>query len=182
MKRPWLTGGLATAALLLGLSHPAAAQPFSESKFVTFLTGYEEVPPTSTTGKGNVTITISPDGTSISYELSYSGMSSTVTQAHIHFGERPVNGGIMVFLCDNLGTAPAGVPACPASGTVSGTIQASDVNPPLDPEPVTAQGIAAGDLAGVVAAIKHGDAYANVHSTDFPSGEIRGWLRPPFPF
>jgi hypothetical protein len=109
--------------------------------------------------------------------LSYSGLSSGVSQAHIHFGQRPVNGGIIVFLCDNTGKAPQGVTACPNSGTVAGTITAADVNPANDPEPVTAQGIAAGEFAGLLGAIEHGDAYGNVHTSNFPAGEIRGWLK-----
>ena len=54
---------------------------------------------------------------------------------------------------------------------------AADVNPPNDPEPVTAQGIAAARFAGLLGAIEHGDAYGNVHTSNFPAGEIRGWLR-----
>jgi hypothetical protein len=51
------------------------------------------------------------------------------------------------------------------------------VDPSGDPEPVTAQGISPGDFAGLIGAIENGDVYANVHTDDFPAGEIRGWLR-----
>ena len=117
---------------------------------------------------------------SISYQLSYSGLSSPVTQAHIHFAQKGVNGNIIVYLCDNTGLAPAGTPACPDSGTVTGTATAADVNPPKNPLPVTAQGIAPGDFAGLIAAIEHNAGYINVHTTNYPNGEIRGqlkWLR-----
>jgi len=40
-----------------------------------------------------------------------------------------------------------------------------------------AQGIAAGDLAAALQAIGQGEGYANVHSTQFPAGEIRGQVR-----
>src|SRR5262249_17436488 len=135
------------------------------------LNGYEEVPPIFTSGSGLVQVQIGSDRTSIQYKLSYSGLSSAVTQAHIHFGQRPVNGGIIVFLCDNTGKAPAGVPACPNSGTVTGTLTAVDVMS------VNGQGIAAGNFAALLRAIEHGDAYANVHTSNFPAGEIRGWLQ-----
>jgi CHRD domain-containing protein len=172
----WLTSGLfAVLTMLLGLSRAYAW--FLPNSFGAFLSGYEEVPPVFTGASGIVELQISSDRTSIQYTLSYAGLSSAVTQAHIHFGERPVNGGIIVFLCDNTGKAPAGVPACPNSGTVTGTLAAADVNPPNDPEPVTSQGIAAGDFAGLLGAIDHSDAYANVHTNNFPAGEIRGWLR-----
>ncbi|HJU12006.1 MAG TPA: CHRD domain-containing protein [Candidatus Binataceae bacterium] len=177
--RPGITkvGLIAVAALFLTGVYASTGAAFLPNSFGALLTGYEEVPPTFTTGSGLVQVKIDKDQDAIHYTLSYSGLSSAVTQAHIHFGERPVNGGIIVFLCDNTGKAPSGVPACPNSGTVSGVITAIDVNPPNNPEPVTAQGIAPGEFAGLVAAIEHGDAYANVHSSTFPTGEIRGWLR-----
>ena len=170
-------GLVAVAALFITVAYASAGAAFLPNSFGALLTGYEEVPPVFTPGSGLVQVKIDKDHDAIYYTLSYSGLSGAVTQAHIHFGERPVNGGIIVFLCDNTGKAPSGVPACPNSGTVSGTITAGDVNPPNNPEPVTAQGIAPGEFAGLVGAIEHGDAYANVHSSAFPTGEIRGWLR-----
>jgi hypothetical protein len=164
--------------VMLGAPQVFGAGMHSLSSFTTYLNGYQEVPPNFTTGAGSVKLQISSDSTSISYVLTYSGLSSDVTQAHIHFGERPVNGGIIVYLCDNTGKAPSGVPACPNSGTVTGTLSAADVDPSGDPEPVTGQGISPGDFAGLIGAIENGDAYGNVHTDDFPSGEIRGWLRP----
>ena len=49
----------------------------------------------------------------IAYRLSYSALTGNVTQAHIHFGQAAVNGGISAFLCSNLGNGPAGTQACP---------------------------------------------------------------------
>ena len=114
----------------------------------------------------------SGDTASIDYTLTFSGLRAAVTQAHIHFGQARVLGGIMVFLC---GTAtnpgPAGTPTCPQSGTVSRTLTAADVVGPAN------QGIAAGQMARVIDAIRAGAAYGNVHSTMFPGGETRGQLR-----
>ena len=79
----------------------------------------------------------------------------------------------MFFLC---GTAtnpgPAGTPPCPASGQVERTITAASV---IGPD---GQGIEPGAFAEAVAAIRNGVAYANVHTTKWPGGEIRGQLRP----
>jgi hypothetical protein len=94
-----------------------------------------------------------------------------VTQAHIHFGKRHVGGGIIVFFCSNLGNGPAGTQACPASGTVTGTITAADVVGP------TAQGVAAGNFNALVEALDNHTAYGNIHTTAFPAGEIRGQIR-----
>jgi hypothetical protein len=86
--------------------------------------------------------------------------------AHIHFGQRGVAGGVVAFLCGG-----GNKPACPASGTVTGTIVSSDIIA------VPAQGIAAGDLASVLKAMRAGLTYANVHTTNFANGEIRGQIR-----
>ncbi len=94
-----------------------------------FLSGYEETPLTlSTTGNGEFQARISNDETQIQYQLSYSDLEGTVTQAHIHLGQPGITGGISVFLCTNLGNGPAGTQACPAApATVTGTLQAADV-------------------------------------------------------
>jgi CHRD domain len=94
-----------------------------------------------------------------------------VQQAHVHFGQEDVNGGVSVFLCSNLAGAPAGVQACPpAPATITGTIAAGDVVGPAE------QGIAPGELAELLAAMRAGVTYANVHSDKFPNGEIRGQI------
>jgi hypothetical protein len=141
-------------------------QPKQEMTFQAELRGLDEVPPIFTQARGTFQATVAPDGESIQYELTYSNLSSTATAAHIHFGPKGVNGGIMVFLCGG-----DDAPSCPAqSGNVTGTITAQDV---VDlPE----QGIVAGDLNAVLKTMRAGSAYVNVHSTNFPGGEIRGQI------
>jgi CHRD domain len=86
--------------------------------------------------------------------------------AHIHLGQEGVNGGVAAFLCGG-----GGKPACPQeSGEVTGTIVAGDV------QAIPAQGLAANDIGALIRAIKHGATYANVHTDNFPSGEIRGQI------
>ena len=135
------------------------------------LSGYQENPTLSSPASGTLDVRISKSGDSVDYTLTYSGISTNVLFSHIHIGRPAINGGIMVFLCTN-GTPPAGVPippACPqGGGTVSGTLTAADVLA------VTAQGIGAGEFSEVVAALRSEAAYGNVHSTTYPTGEIRG--------
>jgi CHRD domain-containing protein len=162
------------AALLVGVIALAAA-PIAAAqnwqRIGTNLIGYQEVPAVSTTGNGTFDARISQDESEIEYVLSYSDLQGAVQQAHIHFGQLSVNGGISTFLCSNLGNGPAGTQPCPPSpATVSGTIRATDIIGPA------AQGITAGQLAELIAAIRAGVAYANVHSTTWPGGEIRGQL------
>ena len=166
----WITvAAVGAVALASGAGTVRGQEARHATVFTATLSGFEQVPSILSNGTGTFSLTINGT-TSITYRLSYSGLSSPVTQAHVHFAQRGVNGGIIFFLCGG----PK--PACPAAGTVTGTVVASDVNPPGDPEPVTAQGIQPGDLAGTIRAIRSGNTYANVHTTTFPGGEIRGQL------
>lgn len=135
------------------------------------LEGSEEVPAILSDGRGSFRARIANDGGAIYYELAYDELEGTVTQAHIHIGQKGVNGGIAAFLCSNLGNGPAGTQACPAPpARITGVIAAADVIGP------SAQGIAAGELDELIRALREGVAYANVHSTLWPGGEIRSQL------
>ena len=169
--------GMSIAAIaLVSASTVVFAQGFK--RISELLTGYEEVPSVSTTGSGNFTARISNDESRIDWQLSYSDLEGAVQQAHIHFGQKGVNGGISVFLCTNLGNGPAGTQPCPAPpATISGTILAADVSPNI---PATAaartQGINTGEIDELIAAIRAGATYVNVHSTLWPGGEIRSQI------
>ena len=169
----WSTTSRLGAALILFviLGSPMGA---TAETIQTDLTGYEETPltlstPASAEFKAKIT-----GGTRIDYELSYRDTESTVTQAHIHLGRPAITGGIVLFLCTNLGNAPATVPtpqACPsAPATITGTLTAADV------VAQAAQGVAGGEFAEVVRAIRAGATYVNVHTTGRPGGEVRGHL------
>lgn len=136
------------------------------------LTGYDEHPlALSTTGNGQFRVRIDEARQEISYELSYASLEGNVTQAHIHFGSRAQAGGIVVFLCSNLGNGPAGTQACPAApATISGTITPIDVIGP------SGQGIKPGEFAELIDAVRASRTYVNVHSSLYPAGEIRAQL------
>jgi len=142
------------------------------------LIGYEEVPSVSTVGSGTFRAMINRDN-SIDYALSYSGLQGTVQQSHIHFGQSGVVGSIVIWLCQTATTpAPAAVsaitPVCPQEGTVTGHVTADNVISASN----ASQQLTAGELDEVVAAIRAGVAYANVHTTPLsPAGEIRGQIR-----
>jgi hypothetical protein len=132
------------------------------------LRGLNEVPPTTSPGSAELSATISSDQTSIAFTLTFKDLTGNPGAAHIHFGPSKVNGGVMVFFCGG-----GGKPACPAAiaGTVTGIITAADIVGPA------AQGIPpapAGRFEDVLRAINTGNAYANIHSAQFPAGEIRG--------
>jgi CHRD domain-containing protein len=140
------------------------------------LSGFQEVPAISSTASGEFAGTINQEGDAIEFTLKYSNMSSAAAAAHIHLGQAGVNGGVIAFLCGG-----GSKPACPAGNTdtvvtVTGTIVAADVTGPAG------QGIAAGEFAEVLKAIRAGVTYANVHTAGppnglYPGGEIRGAIR-----
>jgi CHRD domain len=104
--------------------------------------------------------------------LTYSGLSANVSQSHIHFGRIHTPGGIMVFLCTNLNNGPAGTPTCPTvAGTVTGTITPASVRA------IPGQNVSAGDFDAVTDALFADAAYGNIHTVNFPAGEIRAEIR-----
>lgn len=167
--------GFATlvGVLLLALGAGSYAIAGGGDRARVTLTGYEETPLTlSTPGRGTFVAEIDEGDREIEWELSYRSLESAVTQAHIHFGLPAISGGISVFLCTNIGGGPVGTQPCPAQpATIRGTIRPADVIGP------TGQGIAPGEFAELVAAIRAGATYANVHTVNRPGGEIRAQLK-----
>ena len=174
---------VAAAAAFATSAMSTASADSGRSSFSTNLTGYQETPATiNSTGSGEFAAKINSDGTEIQYVLQYRDLSTTVLQSHIHFGRPGLNGSIVLYLCTNL-TPPANVPAPPAcpqappggsTATVTGTLTAANMIFPTS----LSQGLDAGaaGFAEVVAGIRNGAAYANVHTAKIPSGEIRGAL------
>jgi hypothetical protein len=165
---------IATVSIALTAVGSAAAADGSSAwdKFRERLSGYNEDPlALSTTGSGRFEARIDDDNQEITYSLSYTALEGAVTQAHIHLGNRSQSGGIIVFLCTNLGNGPAGTQACPAApATITGTLRPADVIGP------TGQGITAGQFDELVRAIRSGTTYVNIHSALYPGGEIRAQL------
>ncbi len=165
MKRSLIAGLAAVVAVtVLGAALVSADSGRRDMK--ARLSGFQEVPAISTQATGTLRLHVNDAVVpSITFELSYANLEGgTVTAAHIHLGQPGVNGAPIAFLCGG-----GSKPACPASpATISGTIVPADI---LD---VPAQGIAAGQFAEALRALRAGVTYANVHTVGFPSGEMRG--------
>jgi len=171
MTQSRIAGLVAALTLVTMLGAPALA--VADETFKARLRGFQEVPAISTEASGEFKATLSEDETSIEYRLSYEGLTGEVRQGHIHIGQLSVNGGITVWLCQTTTNVdPTGLaPTCPQSGTVEGTITAANVIA------IAAQGVAAGEFAELVDAIRAGVTYANVHTSIFTGGEIRGQIK-----
>jgi len=149
-----------------GIAFAAAAD--EDTSFRAALVGTQEVPAIFAAGSAMFEARVLNNDTRIEFQLTYEHLTAPPLVAHVHFGQRGVNGGVSFFLCGG-----GGKPPCPAStsGTVTGTVVAADVIGP------TAQDIAPGNLAGILQMIRAGFGYANMHTPLHPGGEIRGQIR-----
>jgi hypothetical protein len=160
---------LVSVAAFLGPVSPSAE---AENRTIR-LNGFDEVPVVVTDATGELRVRIDEGNQTIHYTLIYERIEGgPVLQAHIHLGQVHTTGAIVLYLCTNVGGAPVSppapaTPACPAgpSGTVTGVLTPASV------VPRPAQGV--NNLLDVIAAIRKGVAYANVHTTVSPMGEIR---------
>jgi hypothetical protein len=157
--------------LIFGCCFIASADPQGKENagrksFRTRLSSFEEVPAVSTTGSGEFRAQLSHEENSLAFELEYSSLEGGAVQAaHVHLGQAGVNGGIMFFLCGGGNQV-----ACPASGKITGVVSESSILGPAG------QGIAPGQFAEALRAMRSGVAYVNVHTQQFPGGEIRGQI------
>jgi hypothetical protein len=158
---------------LLATASTVAAQSDTSRNFGALLSGAEEVPARATPANGFSLVHLNPDGTKLRFICSVADITNVVA-AHIHMGPRGQNGPIVAFLY-----GPATPGAGPFSGILSqGTLTAEDLTGPL----------AGQSLDALMAQIRSGNAYVNVHTNDgidptntgpgdFPGGEIRGQLQ-----
>jgi len=139
------------ASLVVALPGVALA---AAEQFAATLSGDQENPPVTTSASGSAKVTISDDEASITYEVTYSGLSGDLAASHIHLGAVGENGGIMLPLA--AGPSP-----------MSGTLTSADF-------------MATGDVTsyeGALDAIRDGRTYVNLHTAANPGGEIRGQLK-----
>jgi hypothetical protein len=148
--------GRGTAVLIAGLLMLALAPAVMAAEtFTTELSGENSVPPLDVEGSGDATVTISDDGQTVSWDVTYSGLTGAPAAGHIHVGAAGANGPVMIPFAEVTET-----------GT-SGSFAAADY--------ATGEGLPA-DWDGVLAAIRDGNAYVNIHTEANPGGEIRGQL------
>ena len=158
----------------LSLIAVGSSQGDDERRLRADLTGLEEVPVVNTGASGKFRARISRDEQSIEYRLSYSGLQGTVSQAHIHIAQLSVNGSIVIWLCQTAtNPGPATHICSPGSDDFTGTITSADVIA----GGTASQQLTAGDLKSVIALLRAGAAYANVHTLpNSTGGEIRGQI------
>src|SRR5438876_5762563 len=103
----------------LSFAGPASsADGHREIRLSARLTGFNEVTPKLTSSTGKFSAVVDRNRASVTFTLSFSNLSDTVLFSHIHFGQPGVNGGVMVFFCNNSTSGPQPRPCPTLGGTV----------------------------------------------------------------
>ena len=137
----------------------------SSDSFHAHLDGKEQVPPAKTKAQGEAVFTLSKDGDSIHYKITVANIEN-VTMAHIHEEVAGANGPVVVWLYPSA-PPPKLIPGKTNGVLAEGTITSASLAGPLEGKSIT-------DLLND---IKSGKAYVNVHTSQYPGGEIRGQIK-----
>lgn len=141
----------------LGIASTSVASAAGHTRnFRAHLAGEHEVPPVETNAQGQAIIRLDRMETELRYKLIVANIEDVVA-AHIHRGQAGDNGPVGVTLFSGGPTSDDGVLA-------QGTITAPD----------DGNGCGWESLDDVLAAMRAGETYVNVHTLDNPPGEIRG--------
>jgi len=149
-----------SALLISGLNVQAG-----DRNFRVHLSGKQEVPAVATRAQGQVQFKVNRDGTYVHYRLNVANINN-VTQAHIHLGPKGENGPIVAWLF------PSAPPAVLVPGRFQGILSAGVITEANLVGPMAGQ-----MLSDLIAAMEAGNTYVNLHTSDIPTGEIRGQIR-----
>jgi hypothetical protein len=154
--------------LLLGcLVFSGVASAVGEGKnhnFRAHLSGAEQVVPIDTRGQGQAVFQLSEDGLALHYKLIVANIED-VFMAHIHFAPAGENGAVVAWLY------PAAPPPVPIPGRSDGVLAAGVITAANLVGPLEGQ-----TMADLIEAISMGQTYVNVHTAEYPDGEIRGQI------
>lgn len=164
---------LNVVALIFGVLMFCGVAKADQLVFTTTLTGAQEVPPTGSPGIGSALLTIDTVTNLMTVNVAFAGLVSPTTIAHIHCCAPP--GGIAIPAT----TVPT-FPGFPTGVTTGVFLQTFDLTlaSSFNPAFITANGgTVASARAAFIAGLLNGQAYFNIHTVQFPSGEIRGQLQ-----
>jgi len=151
---------LVAAVLLLTFVLAVSAKPEASRNFAVHLDGESEVPAVETKAQGQVIFKLSKDGLELSYKLIVANIENLFV-SHIHLGAVDAVGPPVVFLYD-----PAPIEGRFDGVLAEGTIEAADLVGPLSGQ----------SLSALIDAMRAGNTYVNVHTSQNPAGEIRGQI------
>jgi hypothetical protein len=172
----YISLGLALFAAVMSQAPTTYAAPIT---FVADLTQALEVPPTGSPGTGSAAVVLDTTAGTMQVHVTFGGLTSGTTASHIHCClASPFETGANVMVATTTPTFP-GFPLGVTSGTYDMTFNLLDpgtYNPAFITSSFNPSGTIAGAAAALAAGIENGETYLNIHTTDFPGGEIRGFL------
>jgi hypothetical protein len=144
------------------------------------LSGDNEFPANDSDGSGRVEVIYDSEDHTLSIEAVFSGLTGTTAAAHIHCCtaipfDLSLTAGVATQVPSFIGF-PLGV----TSGTFSRVYDLTDPAS-FNPSFITASGTIELAEARLATGIETGTAYFNIHTSVFPSGEIRGFFKVPEP-
>ncbi len=167
------------AVFMIAILVAAQTSDAAPISYFANLNGPSESPPAPSPGTGFAEVDFDSVLNTMHVQVTFSGLTTPTTASHIHAATAvPFSGNAMVAT-----TVPffTGFPIGVTSGTYDHTFDmtlASSYNPAF----VTAHGgTVATAEAALADALAAGEAYLNIHTTNFPGGEIRGFLAVPEP-
>ena len=167
MKKTMILVGLVVAVLMMS---PVAKA--DQLVFTTTLTGSQEVPPSGSPGIGSALVTLDTVTNILTINVSFAGLVSPTTASHIHCCTGP---GANAMVATAVPTFP-GFPLGVTTGTYLMSFDltsAATYNPAF----IAAHGgTVAAAQAAFIAGLTSGQTYLNIHTVQFPGGEIRGQL------
>ena len=159
MRQAWTF----VSCALLGLSVASCHKATDDigEQFIVRLSGANEVPARGTGASGVIGVNVR--GNRVDYSIEVHGISA-ITGAHFHSGAAGINGPIRIALYPGPGTNFSTNPSGAFDGQFyEGSFEAADVT-----------GISYADL---LAGFRAGTVYGNVHTSQFPGGEMRGQVQ-----
>lgn len=112
------------------------------------ISGLQEVAPNASPGVGTGTVTYNAMTSTMSWNISWSGLLAVPTMMHFHQAPAGTNGGVVINITGWTG------------GTTGGVMGMTTLSPSLE------------------TALLAGNLYFNLHTQVFPGGEIRGQVVP----
>lgn len=159
-----VTVAVAALAVVMLLASAAVGAP---SNFVAPMSGDQEVPAVDTNATGVAKFQLNHDGTGLDYRLNVANIEN-VTMAHIHMAPRGRNGPVVAWLYPS-GPPPQLIEGRTDGTLATGTLTSEDLVGPM----------AGAEIEDLVELIRQGRAYVNVHTQQYPGGEVRGQIDVP---
>jgi LPXTG-motif cell wall-anchored protein len=145
---------LASVLAVAGFAGSVFAAGHDGQEFMAEMTPDQEPMEVESSATGDATVKFSEDGMSMEFTVNANGLDNTVA-GHFHSGPPGVNGPVEIPFLDNA------EPTDYDGEVVTGTVTEADL---------------AGDMSwdDFTAAMAAGDIYVNLHTEQYPDGELRG--------